>query len=114
MEHLSRRTTQTIDYLLIVSDLTIHGLKAAARISKMSNELKLVTHNTGLILNRVEESRLDETNQQINETGLDVAGHLPLDPLLAGFGFNNSSLLDISLKSKALKAVMDISMSLDL
>ncbi len=112
MEHLSRRTSKTIDFLFIVSDLTIPGLKAATRIRDMSQELNLVTHNTGLILNHVEDSLFKEMYQLIEETGLDIVGHLPEDPFLQRFGLDSNSLLDISEESPALRAVRDITKSL--
>jgi len=42
MEHLSRRSAQSLDYLLIVSDLTAAGLKDAKRINILSAELNIV------------------------------------------------------------------------
>ncbi len=39
MEHLSRRTRQTIDYLLIVSDPSTRGIATAGRISRLLSEL---------------------------------------------------------------------------
>ena len=114
MEHLSRRSTQKIDYLLIISDLTTAALKAAARIRDISRDLNLITHNTGLVLNRVEESLLEARSQQIDEIGLEVVGHLPKDEYLEEFGLNNGSLLDIPSENAAFKAVHELSIALNL
>lgn len=114
MEHLSRRSVQTIDYLLIVSDLSIPGLKAARRIRDLSRQLKFVARNTKLVLNRVEEPISEDRTRLIEETGLEVLGHIPTDHLLEECGFSNGSLLDITEESAALRAVRDISFALDL
>ncbi len=114
MEHLSRRTSRTIDYLLIVSDLTSPGLKAAARIKNMSRKLDLVTRYTGLILNRADDSLIEDRDEIIKETGLEVFGRLPTDPLLGKFESNSGSALNISEESPSLKAVQDLILRLNL
>lgn len=114
MEHLSRRTTQTIDYLLIVSDLSIPALKAARRIREISRELKLVTRNTGLILNHAEESMIQSKSHFIEDIGLEVLGTIPDDPSIREIGLSNSSLLDLPEDNRALKAARGILSTLDL
>ena len=42
MEHLSRRTTQNIDELLLVSDHSIKGIRTIARLKELVGELELV------------------------------------------------------------------------
>lgn len=54
MEHLSRRTTQNIDYLLVVSDPTVRGVLTAARISRLLDELDTRIGKKCVILNRVQ------------------------------------------------------------
>lgn len=108
MEHLSRRTTRSIDHLLIVSDLSVPGLKAASRIRDLTGELKLVKNHMNLFLNKAEESVMKERSGLINETGLHVAGNMPSDPLLGNLGITYNSLMDIPEDSSALKAVQDL------
>ncbi len=114
MEHLSRRSTQKIDYLLIVSNLTKPGLKAAKRIRDLSSELKIVTKNIGLVLNFVEKPLPENSSRFIDETGIEVIGHIPVDPFLVAAGLDNNLLLDIPEDSAALGAVRELSMKLDL
>jgi CO dehydrogenase maturation factor len=74
MEHLSRRTTQNIDYLLIVSDLSARGIRAAGRINRLLSELDTRVGQRQLILNRVrgtDENPVSPTlNQVIKEENL--------------------------------------------
>jgi CO dehydrogenase maturation factor len=41
LEHLSRRTTQDVDLMLIISDPTIRGIDTVKRILGIMEELKL-------------------------------------------------------------------------
>ena len=114
MEHLSRRSSHTIDYLLIVSDLTIPGLKAASRIHDISRKLDIVTHHTGLVLNHVNDSEVESAKSLIGETGLEVIGNLPTDPYLKKLGLTGDTLLEIPDDSPVVRAVRELSMALDL
>jgi CO dehydrogenase maturation factor len=53
MEHLSRKTLKKIDTLIIVSDNTNAGLKAAKRIFDLVNELEIKYKNIYLLVNKV-------------------------------------------------------------
>jgi len=114
MEHLSRRSIQKLDYLLIVSDLTKPGLKAAKRILDLSRDLKIVTKNTGLVLNFTDKTALEVSSQLIEDTGIEVVGRIPVDPLLEKFGFDNDFILDMPEGSAALNAVHELLVSLDI
>ena len=41
LEHISRRTLLAVDYLLIVSDCTVRGVRTAGRISALADEVAL-------------------------------------------------------------------------
>ena len=41
LEHLSRRTTQNVDTMLVVSDSSRRGLQTASRVGKLANELDI-------------------------------------------------------------------------
>jgi CO dehydrogenase maturation factor len=53
MEHISRQTTQNVDYLIIVSDPTARSLNAAAGINALISDLRSNKGKTALLLNRV-------------------------------------------------------------
>ena len=114
MEHLSRRSTLSLDYLFIVSDLSPAGLKASRRIYELSSSLNIVTKKRGLILNRVDENLRDEQSRFVHETGLDVIGWLPVDPFIEKRGFAENSLLELPDDSPALRAVRELVKTLDI
>ena len=82
MEHLSRRTTQNIDYLLIVSNPSARGVRSAGRISRLLTELDTRVSERHLILNRVREPISDALNRIIAEEELPLLTTIPEDVVL--------------------------------
>lgn len=82
MEHLSRRTTQNIDFLLIVSDPSARGVRAAGRISRLLTELNTRVGERHLILNRVREPVPEALTRVIAEEELPLLATVPEDTLL--------------------------------
>ncbi len=81
LEHLSRRTTQDVDLLLLVSDPTLRGIIAAGRVAELIDELKTSVASTYLIVNRVNGDQLPELLlRAIADHKLELAGLIPADP----------------------------------
>src|SRR5664279_2161940 len=80
LEHISRRTLLSVDYLLIVSDCTVRGIRTAGRISALADEVNLPTKQRGLIVNRVPGGCLPESiAEAVKATGLTLLACIPLD-----------------------------------
>jgi CO dehydrogenase maturation factor len=79
MEHISRRTTRDVDALLIVTDPTIRGLRAAQTIAQMARELEVNVRHTLLVVNRLNGSLPEELQVAIRGLGLEVAAMVPAD-----------------------------------
>jgi CO dehydrogenase maturation factor len=79
MEHLSRRTAQAIDVLLIVSDATVRGVRAAGKIARLLEELKTRTRARHLVLNRVRGAVPGPVLEAIREENLELAALIPED-----------------------------------
>jgi CO dehydrogenase maturation factor len=82
MEHLSRRMTQKIDTLLLVSDPSARGVRAAGKISKLLSELDTRVGKKILVLNRVKEHIPDILEKVIDEEGLHLFSSVPEDDTL--------------------------------
>jgi CO dehydrogenase maturation factor len=76
LEHLSRRTTRSCDSLLVISDATPVGLRAAKRISDLVKELEIKTQKSLLIINRC---GYDIEREKVRNLGLDYIGNVPQD-----------------------------------
>ena len=79
LEHLSRKTTGSADVLLVVSDASPAGLRAAKRISDLTLELKIKTKKRFLLINR---SAKEISKDKLEGIALDYLGRLPDDPAI--------------------------------
>jgi CO dehydrogenase maturation factor len=82
MEHISRRTTRDIDYLVMVSDLSVRGIRTAGKISRLTDDLTVPVGEKHLILNRVSGDLSRPVEQAIREEGLKHLGSIPEDSRL--------------------------------
>ncbi|MFZ2602566.1 MAG: AAA family ATPase [Candidatus Omnitrophota bacterium] len=92
LEHLSRRTTRICDTLLVVSNATLPGLKAAKRIRDITKELELKTKKNLLIINCSNQKIEDE---KIKKIGLDYLCNIPLDEQITKISLNGDSLINL-------------------
>ena len=92
LEHLSRRTTRSADILIIVSDATPIGLKAAGRISNLAKELNIKIKKEFLIINCCDK---DIEKEKIKDLKLDYLGILPRDIEIEKISLNGQSPLDL-------------------
>ena len=104
MEHLSRRTDDKADVMLVVCDQTPTGMQSARRIAELAAELEVVKGRTGLVVNRVNDSK--NVEQQASAlTGLDVLGCVPDDPLVRNFEQRSEPLINLPDDSTAVAAI---------
>ena len=82
MEHLSRRTAQNIDCLLMVSDPVVRGVRTAGKISRLLEELDARVRETYLILNRLDDPVPGAVKAAIAEENLKHFGSIPNDDRL--------------------------------
>lgn len=102
LEHISRRTLLSLDWLLIVSDCTVRGIHTAQRISALADEVALPTKARGLIVNRVPGGKLPDTVRQAAEgAGLPLLATIPLDPQVAAFDAEGQAVANIPQDSPA-------------
>jgi len=81
LEHLSRRTTQDVDLLILVSDPSLRGIIAAGRVAELVDELKTAVGAIYLVVNRVNGDTLPEPLMKaIEDHHLKLAGLIPADP----------------------------------
>jgi CO dehydrogenase maturation factor len=108
LEHLSRRTTQNVDIMLVVTDRSKRGILTAKRIEDLSDELEIQFKKMYLILNRAVHGKEDETIKKIDEIGLDLIGTIYEDETVAEYDIEGKPLVDLPDDSKAVTAVSEI------
>jgi CO dehydrogenase maturation factor len=104
LEHLSRRTTQDTDLLLIITDPTVRGVMTAGRIAGMVKELDLNVKRPVLIVNRAQDGNSNDSTllQAIEQQGVEFAGFVPADELIFEYDLKGRPLVQLPPDSKAL------------
>jgi len=108
MEHLSRRTTQNIDALLVVSNHSVKGVRAIARIKELVAELKLVIKRQLVVLNIIPGKLNALVSEELNRLGIEPSAIIPEDEELYQYDLELRSLLDLPDTSKAVREVDDL------
>ncbi len=112
MEHLSRRTTQNIDELLLVSDYSVKGIRTIARVKDLVNELKLVVKRQSVIINFVPDGIDPLLGDELARLNIEPTTVIPFDEAIREYDLKLKSLLDLPDTSKAVMAVNDLMVGL--
>ncbi len=108
MEHLSRKTTENVDELLIISDHSVKGIRTVARVRDLVSELKLAVRRQSVIINFV-PTKLDPlVTEELDKLGIDPVATIPLDEEVYEYDLKLKPLFDLPDTSKAVRAVNDL------
>ena len=105
MEHLSRRTTQNVDELLIISDHSVKGVRTVARIRELVSELKLVVKRQSVVINFVPATLDPLVTEELARLGIDPTAIIPWDEAVHQYDLKLRPLLELPDTSKAVTAV---------
>jgi CO dehydrogenase maturation factor len=108
MEHLSRRTTQNVDELLLVSDHSVKGVRTIARIKELVAELKLEVKRQSVLINLVPDGIDPMVAQEMSRLGIEAAAIIPLDDEVYQYDIKLKPLLDLPDSSRAVQAVNNL------
>jgi len=108
MEHLSRRTTQNIDELLLVSDHSVKGVRTLARIKELVDELKLDVKRQSVIINQVPDVIDPVIAREMSRLGIEPTATIPLDDEVCQYDIELKPLLDLPDSSRAVQAVNNL------
>ena len=100
MEHLSRRTTNDVDWLIIVGEATAIGEITAKRIIKLAGSLPIKVNNIGIVWNRTESGPAID--------GAGVLGCIPNDQAIVEAAVQDKTVFDLDANSPALSAVRNM------
>ncbi len=105
MEHLARRTTRKIDNLVIVSDYSIKGLRAAGRIVELIEELDLTVSGKHLVVTKAPKEVDPLFTEAVEKLDLEFLGYIPNDSQVAQFDLLQKSFLELPKENESLTAV---------
>jgi len=108
MEHLSRRTTQDVNILLLASDPSMRGVKTAEAMVALSRSLGIKVGKTVLVLNRVRGGLPEALREALQGIPAEIAGEIPEDPLVTEFDGAGRPLFELDGASPAYRAVSEL------
>ena len=108
MEHLSRRTTQNIDTLLIISNHSVKGIRTVARIRELVSELKLVVNRQVVVVNMAPGKLAPLVSEEMARLGIENATLVPEDDEIYQYDLELKPLLNLPDTAKAVRAVDDL------
>jgi CO dehydrogenase maturation factor len=105
LEHISRRTTQDVDVLFVISDSSARSIRSAGRVKKLLEEIKTKVNKVYLIVTKATEQDVEILEEEIAKTGLELAGIIPNDPLITQYDIQGRPLFDLPSDSPAVQAI---------
>jgi CO dehydrogenase maturation factor len=105
LEHLSRRTTQNIDDLLMVSGHSVKGVRAVAQITQLVAELNLSVKRQSVIINGVRGEMDPAVASELAKLNLKPSAVIPWDEEVYNYDLKLKPLTDLTSGSKAIAAV---------
>lgn len=108
LEHLSRRTTQNVDTMLVVTDKSKRGMLTAQRIGELANELDINFKNIFLVVNRITPKNEDLILKKAKDTGIEIIGTIYEDGQVAEYDVEGIPLISLSNDSESVQTVSNI------
>ena len=114
MEHISRQTTRDVHTLLLVSDPTIRGISAAARMQELLGEVRANAGQVYLVVNRTNGALPPQVEKEIAAQRLRLLATVPSDPEVGDLDAKGHPLVELSPSSPVKKAVATLAHELGL
>lgn len=108
LEHLSRRTTQNVDELLIIANPTVKGVRTVARIKDIVAQLKLRVRRQSVIINPAPPHLDPLVKKELLRLEIEPAASIPLDEEVYQYDVELKPLLELPNSSRAVMAVNDL------
>lgn len=108
MEHLSRRITRELDFLFLVSDPTVRGVRTAGMLRDLAKELDLAIKKICLIVDNLHGELHPLVLEEIKKQKLELIQAIPEDAMIVDYSLSSKPLTDLPETSLAVKAVSDL------
>lgn len=106
LEQINRMVIETVDILLIVSDISIRSVETAATISKSAK--KFTNYKKfGVILNRV-KGDIDYIIEKLEDLNLPLLAKIPEDDIVTEYELKGKPIIEIPENSRSFLAVNKI------
>jgi CO dehydrogenase maturation factor len=105
LEHISRRTVPHVDLMFVVSDSSVRGIRSAGRVYDLIKSLKSAIGRVYLIVTKTEPGSISALAEEIAQTGLELIGEIPLDPLVVKQDLAGRPIFDLPDEALSVQAV---------
>jgi CO dehydrogenase maturation factor len=105
LEHLSRRTTEDVDELIIVSDHSVKGVRTVGNILDLIKELNLNVKRQSIVINRVPGELDPMIVEGLNKMNVRADAVIPMDSLIADYDLEQKPLTELPDASPAVQAI---------
>ncbi len=106
MEHLSRRTTNDVDFLMAVANPTLPSLRAVERIAELARSLPIRIGQQVMVINRAGEANVHpQVEEKMKQLGLKCLAEIPNDPLIEEAGTSGQSVFEVTESCSAYRAI---------
>ncbi len=95
LEHLSRKLLPKADLLIVCSDTSVRGIRSARRVREIVENVKIEVGRMGLVVCRGRGGEAEQLEKEIKDSGLNLFGELPYDPLIEEYDLAGKPLLDL-------------------
>jgi len=110
LEQINRMVIETVDILLIVSDISLRSIDTAAAIRESAKKFTQYK-KMGLILNRV-KGNTNQIKKKLKELKLPLLAEIPEDNVITEFELRGKPIVDVPNKSKSLIEVKKLAENL--
>ena len=104
-EQVNRRVVEGLDILIIVTDPTMRGVRAARVINEVAQQYEAT--RTGLVINKI-EGDVKQIEGLASEWGLEILGYVPVDENIRQYDLTGKPILDLPDNSPSIEAVQGI------
>jgi CO dehydrogenase maturation factor len=113
MEHLSRRTTNDVDALVVILNPTLPSLRAARRILELSRELPIRVRHRMVLVNRVDPQGIpDEVQKDLVHLDGERLPDVPQDAVVEQAGAVGQDVMSLPSDTLALAAMRRVAETL--
>lgn len=106
LEQISRKVIENIDYLLIITDISLRSVDTAFSISNMGRKFTK-SEKIGVIINK-SEGDISNIIERIASRGLNLVGIIPRDSRISELDLNAEPMILIEQENKSYQKVKEI------
>ena len=109
LEHLSRRTTQNVDLMIVVLDETMKSIKTAVNLMKIASEIDAEVREMIFVANKITtEEAKKKVLLSARRFGIEIAAFIPYDPLVAEYDIKGEPVVKLPEDAPSVRAVREL------